>query len=43
LVGNSIVVPLGGLVVNLFSKFGRHNGAYEAKEEDSDDSSININ
>jgi hypothetical protein len=30
LVGSPIVVPLGGLVVNILSRFGRHNGAYES-------------
>jgi len=30
LVGSSNVFPLGGLVIYLFSRFGRHNGAYES-------------
>jgi hypothetical protein len=30
LVGSPIVVPLGGLVVNLLSKFGGHNEAYQS-------------
>jgi hypothetical protein len=29
LVGNPVVFPLGGLVVNILSRFSWHNGAYE--------------
>ncbi len=30
LVGSPIIVPLGGLVVNLFSRFSWHGGTYES-------------